>query len=45
MTLAARDQGLSMARGHLLDPRGRFPASLALEILEVPDVVYLDVHR
>ena len=34
-----------MTRGHLLDPRGWFPASVALEVFEVPDVVDLDVYR
>jgi hypothetical protein len=45
VTYAAHNQGLPTASVYLLDPRGWFPASLALEVLEVPDVVYLDVHR
>ena len=44
VAVAADDQGLAMARGHLLDPGRRGRPSCALEVLQAPHVVDLDVR-
>jgi hypothetical protein len=42
MVLAADDQGLALARGHVPDPGGLLTMPFALEVGELADMVHLD---